>query len=101
MVSKKSALATFKANTLAASIAVSALLLSGCGEKEVQQIAAPVIKPALTELVSARGSDELSFNGVIRAAERADLAFRIGGRLTDVFVKEGDQVKEGQVFGSA
>ncbi|TKF35331.1 efflux RND transporter periplasmic adaptor subunit [Enterovibrio norvegicus] len=98
MVSKKSALATFKANTLAASIAVSVLLLSGCGEKEVQQVAAPVVKPALTELVSARGSDELSFNGVIRAAERADLAFRVGGRLTDVFVKEGDQVKEGQVL---
>jgi len=30
--------------------------------------------------------------------QRADLAFRIGGRLTYIFVKEGDQVKQGQLL---
>ncbi|WP_198158401.1 efflux RND transporter periplasmic adaptor subunit [Enterovibrio coralii] len=98
MVVKKSPLASFKANALAASIAMSALALTGCGEEPVQLTVAPVIKPALTEIVSTQSGDELSFNGVVRAAERADLAFRVGGRLTEILVKEGDQVKEGQVL---
>ncbi|PKF49572.1 efflux RND transporter periplasmic adaptor subunit [Enterovibrio nigricans] len=98
MVVKKSPLAAFKANALAASIAMSALILTGCSEEPVQQTVAPVIKPALTEVVSTQSGDELSFNGVVRAAERADLAFRVGGRLTNIMVKEGDQVKKGQVL---
>ncbi|WP_274141164.1 efflux RND transporter periplasmic adaptor subunit [Enterovibrio qingdaonensis] len=98
VVVKKSSLATFKANALAASIAMSALVLTGCGEEPVEQTIAPAIKPALTEIVATQSGDELSFNGVIRAAERADLAFRVGGRLTEILVKEGDQVKQGQIL---
>ncbi|WP_428476165.1 efflux RND transporter periplasmic adaptor subunit [Photobacterium japonica] len=95
---KKSVLASFKFNALAASIAMSTLLLTGCGAEEPQAVVAPVIKPALTEVISTRANDDLSFNGVVRAAERADLAFRIGGRITDIAVKEGDEVKQGQIL---
>lgn len=95
---KKSVLASFKFNALAASISMSVLLLSGCGAEAPQQVIAPVVKPALTEVISTRANDDLNFNGVVRAAERADLAFRVGGRITDILVKEGDEVKQGQLL---
>lgn len=94
----KSAFTTYKRNAFEAGIALSMLTLSGCGQEEVQSTAAPTPKRALTEIVSLQSSDNLSFNGVIRAAERADLAFRIDGRLTEINVKEGDEVKKGQLL---
>lgn len=78
---------------------IASLLLAGCGnEAEVEQTKAPVIKPALTETVTFQQTDSLSFNGVVQAGERADLAFRIGGRITDISVDEGEHVKKGQVL---
>nr|WP_157037762.1 efflux RND transporter periplasmic adaptor subunit [Photobacterium aquae] len=96
--SSKPAFASFKQSAIAASLSVAVLLLSGCGEEQPQQTVAPVVKPALTEVVSTQTSADLSFNGVVRAAERADLAFRVGGRLTEILVKEGDEVKQGQLL---
>ncbi|MGF1727021.1 efflux RND transporter periplasmic adaptor subunit [Photobacterium nomapromontoriensis] len=77
---------------------MSVLLLSGCGAEEPQLVIAPVVKPALTEVISTRANDDLNFNGVVRAAERAELAFRVGGRITDILVKEGDEVKQGKLL---
>lgn len=95
---KKSALATYKRNVLVSSIAISMLTLSGCGTEEIKVALPPTPKLALTEIVTVQSGDNLSFNGVIRAAERADLAFRVGGRLIDINVKEGDAVTKGQVL---
>ncbi|WP_325892527.1 efflux RND transporter periplasmic adaptor subunit [Grimontia sp. NTOU-MAR1] len=81
-----------------ATLIISSFLLSGCGEKAVELVTAPVIQPALTEIVNTQQAADLSFNGVVRAAERADMAFRIGGRLTNIFVNEGDEVKKGQLL---
>ncbi|CZF85668.1 efflux RND transporter periplasmic adaptor subunit [Grimontia marina] len=88
---------SFKRGAIATLI-ISSFLLSGCGEKAVQLVTAPVIQPALTEIVYTQQAADLSFNGVVRAAERADMAFRIGGRLTKIFVNEGDEVKKGQLL---
>ncbi|ABZ76538.1 efflux transporter, RND family, MFP subunit [Shewanella halifaxensis HAW-EB4] len=95
---KPSALHPFKANSLAVSIVLATVLMSGCDKEEVQVVAAPVIRPVLSEIVSSQVGDELSFNGVVRAAERAELAFQVGGRLINILVKEGDEVKQGQVL---
>ncbi|STO57253.1 efflux RND transporter periplasmic adaptor subunit [Grimontia hollisae] len=97
MITMKSGKSLFKRSAIASVLAAS-FLLAGCGEEPVEQEAAPVIKPALTEIVQAQRAADLSFNGVVRAAERADLSFRIGGRLTDILVKEGDEVKKGQLL---
>ncbi|MGO0306390.1 efflux RND transporter periplasmic adaptor subunit [Endozoicomonas acroporae] len=72
--------------------------LGGCGQEDVAQTKTAVIQPALTEVVSSSINDELSFNGVVRAAERANLAFRIGGLITDIRVKEGDYIKQGDLL---
>lgn len=89
---------SLKTLAVAAGLAVSGLSLFGCGQQAEPQVISPVVRPALTEIVSASRSDSLSFNGVVRAAERADLAFRVGGRLTELLVSEGDRVKKGQVL---
>ncbi|GHX35631.1 periplasmic linker protein, putative [Vibrio cholerae] len=80
--------------SLLSAVIASALLLAGCGEAPQVSAPAPVAKPALTEIVANQRASDLTFNGVVRAAKRADLAFRISGHLTDIAVKEGDQVKK-------
>ncbi len=91
-------LASIKVTRLAAGIALASLLLGGCGKEDAAQTKTAVIQPALTELVTNTVSDELSFNGVVRSAERANLAFRVGGLLTDIRVKEGDHVRQGDLL---
>ncbi|WP_256930278.1 efflux RND transporter periplasmic adaptor subunit, partial [Vibrio cholerae] len=86
--------------SLLSAVIASALLLAGCSEAPQVSTPAPIIKPALTEIVASQRASDLTFNGVVRAAQRADLAFRISGRLTDIAVKEGDQVKKGQLLAS-
>ncbi len=89
---------SLKTLAIAMSLSVAGLTLTGCGEEAKPVIVAPVVKPALTEVVSVSRGDSLSFNGVVRAAERADLSFRVGGLLTELLVNEGDRVRAGQLL---
>ncbi|MFS1427128.1 efflux RND transporter periplasmic adaptor subunit [Vibrio splendidus] len=74
-------------------------MLTGCGEAEQSQaVEIPTVKPAMIEVVSSSQNKQLTFNGVVQASERADLSFRVGGRLTNILVKEGDSVKKGQLL---
>ncbi|ODS11737.1 efflux RND transporter periplasmic adaptor subunit [Vibrio scophthalmi] len=90
--------AKLKSLALAIGISLSGVMLTGCGAEAETPVVKKSVKPALTETVTASRGDNLSFNGVVRAAERADLSFRIGGRLTDIMVKEGDRVIQGQLL---
>ncbi|PSU36508.1 efflux RND transporter periplasmic adaptor subunit [Photobacterium lutimaris] len=83
---------------VAVGLSVASVSLVGCGQEVVSSVAEPIVRPALIEVVSSTRSDSLSFNGVVRAAERADLSFRIGGRLTELLVSEGDRVRKGQLL---
>ncbi len=85
-------------SSLMMSLLVPVTLLSGCGQEETKQIAAPVIKPALTEVIKFQQAKGLSFNGVVQAAERAELAFQISGRINEINVNEGANVVKGQVL---
>ena len=87
-----------KRSLLALALGLTTALLTGCGDEA--QIAAekPSIKPALVEVVKAQTNQSLSFNGEVQAAKRAELAFRIGGRLSDLLVEEGQRVEEGQLL---
>lgn len=87
-----------KSLALAIGLCFSTMLLTGCGAEAQPPQAKPTVRPALVETVAASRGDNLNFNGVVRAAERADLSFRVGGRLTDILVKEGDSVIQGQLL---
>ena len=64
-------------------------LLTGCA-----QSAKPAATPTATaKKTSASGS---SAQGYVTPVQRADLSFRTSGRVAQVLIKEGDQVKSGQ-----
>lgn len=90
--------ATFLKRNSVSMLVLSTFLLVGCGEASKVSDSPMVAKPALTEVVASQRVSDLTFNGVVRAAQRADLAFRIGGRLTSITVEEGSQVKKGQLL---
>lgn len=73
--------------------------LSGCGKQvEIQNTETAVSRPAVIYTVERSGLSEASFTGVLRAAQRVELAFRQPGKLTQLYVQEGQQVTAGQVL---
>lgn len=73
--------------------------LAGCGDKvATETTAAPVSRPAVILTLQPQGVSQTSFTGVVRSAERAELAFRQSGKLETMTVQEGDKVSPGQVL---
>jgi RND family efflux transporter MFP subunit len=72
--------------------------LAGCGgEKQMAQ--EPVTRPVKIFVVEGDEVDAVrSFPGKVDASQRAELAFRVSGKLQELLVKEGDLVEEGQVL---
>ncbi|KOO15419.1 hypothetical protein AKJ18_10505 [Vibrio xuii] len=70
--------------------------LTGCKPKQSPAVSDPVIRPVFVEVVSNVDVADLSFNGTIHSATRADLSFKTGGRLVEMLVQEGDYVEQGQ-----
>ncbi|MGF1750374.1 MULTISPECIES: efflux RND transporter periplasmic adaptor subunit [Vibrio] len=89
---------TLKTQALVIGLSLSGLLLTGCQPESKPHALEPAIRPALIETVTRQSNEHLSFNGVVRAAERADLSFRVGGRLTEILAQEGDRVVKGQLL---
>lgn len=78
--------------------AVVLAVLSGCGEGEpiVEQI--EVSRPVPMMLVNTSGTaSSLRFPGRVRAAQRADLAFNVPGRIIKLPVEEGQLIEKGQL----
>lgn len=86
----------FTQKLTAACLLVATLL--ACGDKE--QAAAPALtRPVKTYVVEGGSADAMrSFPGRVDASQRAELAFRVPGRLLEILVKEGDLVEEGQIL---
>ena len=83
----------------AVAVAISlSVLLTGCGSEDQSSVAETVIRPVIVEQVSNIDTADLSFNGVIQSASRAELSFRTSGRLVELLVLEGDFVEEGEVI---
>jgi RND family efflux transporter MFP subunit len=53
----------------------------------------------LATLRAATWMPEVPFEGTVEAAQRAELAFKVGGRLVSVGVRLGDKVRAGQLLG--
>ncbi len=77
---------------------IATLFLAGCGEEEVAQ-QVEVVRPVKTLVVGGGdGRSTREFPGVVDATQKADMSFRISGKLESISVKEGDQVEAGQVL---
>jgi RND family efflux transporter MFP subunit len=72
--------------------------LVACGESE--EVSVPALtRPVKTFTVEGGGGNALrTFPGRVDASQRAELSFRVPGRLQEILVKEGDMVEEGEVL---
>ena len=78
------------------SLVLIAMLLGACAEKEPVQQVEPV-RPVKTLLIEAPETGGIrKFPARIDANRKAELSFRVPGKVQDLLVKEGDQVTEGQ-----
>ncbi len=79
-------------------ILTTLLLITACDEKQTTPIEEP-LRPVRTIVASATdGITGRDFPGIVIAENRADLAFRVAGKLKELLIKEGDRVKKGQVI---
>lgn len=79
-------------------ISVAMLLFSGCGGGEEVSEPPPVVRPVklLTVGGGSEGTEAI-FPGRVAAGKQVDLAFRVGGPLIELPVKEGEKVAKGQI----
>ena len=77
---------------------VGCALTSGCRPEDPEEVEA--IRPVKTMVVAA-GDDvrTRSFPGITEAAKRVELAFQVSGLLVEFPVKEGQDVKKGDLIG--
>jgi len=73
------------------------VLLTGCGEEKVEK-SEPVTRPVKTMIVGAGVSGMRSLPGIVQAANRVEMSFRVGGPLIDFPVKEGEKVNKGKLL---
>ncbi|MCW5620832.1 MAG: biotin/lipoyl-binding protein, partial [Burkholderiales bacterium] len=89
-----------KIRALSAPLALAALLgLSACGDapRETPVTAAP--EPAAALAIQARiGPDSTAVSAVLTTRDVGDARARIGGTLDRVLVREGDDVRRGQLL---
>ncbi|MCG9679798.1 efflux RND transporter periplasmic adaptor subunit [Vibrio sp. Isolate24] len=75
----------------------TAAILVGCGgDSEYVDFGPPKVK--IIEIDSGIPKEHLYFPAVANAAERSHLSFRVAGEISELNVKEGDQVKKGDVL---
>lgn len=79
---------------------LAGLFLVGCSEdkSETATSSEPAVRPAVIQTIAGEALADMSFNGVVRSAERAELAFRVPGKLQSMKAEEGDRVEEGEVL---
>ena len=74
------------------------LAVTACSEQE-QTVTESAIRPVKIFTVEGGNSSAIrSFPGVVDAAQRAELAFRVPGSVQQLLVREGDLVEQGQLL---
>ena len=74
------------------------VLVAACDETQKIQTEAP-LRPVRTIVASATdGLTGRDFPGVVIAQNRADLSFRVAGKLKELLINEGDEVTKGQII---
>jgi multidrug efflux pump subunit AcrA (membrane-fusion protein) len=74
------------------------VVLIGVGYAGYTRVASPAAAPAPTPQPESQSENVIWASGKVLPARWADLSFTAGGRITRLLVKEGDQVKEGQLL---
>lgn len=76
---------------------LAVFLLTAC--REEAPLPPPASRPVKTIVVGdAVTGDMRQFPGVVDAIQKADLSFRVDGKLKEILVKEGELVEQGQTL---
>lgn len=76
---------------------ILSVAISGCGEPP-PSVPKEIVQPVKTVLIDATASSGVrQFPAKIDAGRKAELAFRVPGKVQELLVKEGEQVKRTQV----
>ena len=73
------------------------IIMVSCGDGEVEKKES-VVRPVKTMVVGEGISGARSLPGIVQAANRVEMSFRVGGPLITFPVKEGEKVKKGQLL---
>lgn len=80
------------------SVAAFLLLLASCKEKKVEEKEV-VLKPIKYQVVGTSDGEEVrTFSGTVKAGDEIELSFRANGIITELNVKVGQQVKQGDLL---
>jgi len=75
----------------------SSFLLAACEEPVETYVAAS--RPVKTIIIGGLSKvDTRTFPAEVDAIQKADISFRVSGKIQKIFVKEGNQVKKGQIL---
>lgn len=87
-----------KLNLSLVTLIISAsIFISGCGEPGQPYVASS--RPVKTIVVGDTTlGDTRTFPAVVDAIQKADISFRVNGKIQKILVKEGDQVKKDQLL---
>jgi RND family efflux transporter MFP subunit len=78
-------------------ILASLFFISGCEEPPQTYVASS--RPVKTIVISEdMAGDTRTFPAVVDAIQKAEISFRVDGKVQKINVKEGDEVKKGQVL---
>lgn len=80
------------------SLLLFCLVLSACQQPELPPIASITIKTVVVK--SDFNQSKRSFSGVVQTSTSTDLSFQVAGSVTKVKVRNGEQVKRGQLLAS-
>ncbi|MGB5848293.1 MAG: efflux RND transporter periplasmic adaptor subunit [Ignavibacteriaceae bacterium] len=72
------------------------LINSGCSEEQAD--APTVVRPVKTVTVSGFGEGEITFPATIEAGEKLLMTFRVSGRIIELPVREGQEIRKGQLI---
>jgi len=79
-------------------VTVFASLLVACGRQE-EPLAPPASRPVKVYTVDGGAAQAVrQFPARVDASQRAEMSFRVAGRLQEIAVREGDMVAEGDVI---
>lgn len=79
--------------------ALSALVLMGCGNKKAQKQAFDPILPVEISVISQTDDNSLrNYVGTTKSEMELPVSFAMGGKLTGIYVKNGQHVKKGTVI---
>lgn len=79
--------------------ALSALLLIGCGNKKAQkQTFDPIIPVEISVIEQSNDNNLRNYVGTTKSEMELPISFPLGGKLTGIYVKNGQHVKKGTVI---